>query len=88
MKTSSHGAPDTPTFLSQLTATLGVVGSEVGYLRVHGVEVIDFNQEVPGLANQCHRITKHLPEWQSALEGQPYAHRVWIQAKKGRLRLR
>ena len=59
-----------------------------GLLASHGVEVIVFNQDIQGINNQQCRITKHLPEWQSDLEGQPYAHHVWIQHKKRRLRLK
>ncbi len=59
-----------------------------GLLARHGVEVIVFNRDIPGLGNQHLRITTHLPAWQSELERQPYAYRVWVQNMSGGLKLR
>ena len=53
-----------------------------GLLAVHGVEVIVFDRDIPGLRNQHARITRHFDAWQDALRRQPYLHRVWIQGKR------
>jgi hypothetical protein len=58
-----------------------------GLLKDHGVEVVVFSRDVPGLQPQHATITKHLPQWQDVLERQPYGHRVWQQYKnQNRLR--
>lgn len=58
-----------------------------GLLAEHGVEVIVFDRDIIGLAEQHHRITMHLPHWQDELSGAPYAHRVWLQTRKQRPQL-
>ena len=53
-----------------------------GLLAAHGVEVIVFDKDIPGLTAQHLRITTCLPWWQRTLEPHPYGHRVWLQTRK------
>jgi predicted nuclease of predicted toxin-antitoxin system len=50
-----------------------------GVLAAEGVEVIVFNSQPVGLAEQHELVTKHLRHWMSTLSRSPYQHRVWAQ---------
>lgn len=52
-------------------------------LARHGVEVIVFTEELPGLSEQHRRMTLHLPTWATTLNRDPYGYRVWTQGSKG-----
>lgn len=47
----------------------------------HGVEVIAFDRDLPGLRNQHERITRHFSWWETTLAPSPYGPRLWIQRK-------
>ena len=52
-----------------------------------GVEVIVFTYQVSGLQNQIDTIARRVTGWKQTLEALPYDERVWIQYRRGRLRL-
>lgn len=53
-------------------------------LAQHGVEVIVFDKEIVGLAEQHRQVTLHLPHWNSELGRHPYGYRVWLQRLNGK----
>jgi len=53
-----------------------------GLLSQHGVEVIVFAEQIPGLQEQHRRVTRHLPAWMSTLGVNPYGYRVWVQTTR------
>jgi hypothetical protein len=54
-----------------------------GLLATHGVEVIAFDRDLPGLRFQHERLTRLLPVWEQVLSQNPYGYRVWIQGSRG-----
>lgn len=58
-----------------------------GLLAREGVETIVFDWQVRGLQEQHRQVTARYASWASQLAVYPADHRVWIQQKRGRLRL-
>lgn len=52
-----------------------------------GAEVIVFAYQIRGLQNQIDTVARCVTSWQKRLAVLPYEGRVWIQNRKGRLRL-
>jgi hypothetical protein len=48
----------------------------------HGVEVIAFDHDVPGLRNQHERVTRHFGSWETTLAVNPYDPRLWVQGRR------